>query len=86
MGHVITQDSVKPDPRKIEAVQKFPRPKTRKFLGLIGYYRRFIPGFAKLAKPLTHLAKLGVKFHWEKSQQEASEKLRDIIITEPILQ
>ena len=90
MGHVITQDGVKPDPRKIEAVQKFPRPKTRKnikqFFGLIGYYRRFIPGFAKLAKPLTHLTKLGVKFHWGKSQQEAFEKVRDIIITEPILQ
>ena len=90
LGHVITQYGVKPDPRKIEAVQKFSRPKTRKnikqFLGLIGYYRRSIPGFAKLAKPRTHLTKLGVKFHWEKSQQEAFKKLRDIIITEPILQ
>ena len=56
LGHVVTQDGVKPDPRKIEVVKKFPYPKTwkniKQFLGLIGYYRRFIPGFAKLAKPL----------------------------------
>ena len=61
LGHVITQDGVEPDPQKIESVQKFPRPKTRKnikqFVGLIGYYRRFIPGFAKSAKPLAHLRK-----------------------------
>ena len=66
LGHVITENEVKPDPRKIEAVKNFPRPKNRKnvkqFLGLIGYYRRFIPEFAKLAKPLTVLTKLGVKF------------------------
>ena len=90
LGHVITQDGVKPDPRKIEAVKKFPRPKTRRnikqFLGLIGYYRRFIPQFAKMAKPLTHLTKLGVKFSWGDLQQKAFETLRDIIISDPILQ
>ena len=90
LGHVITQDGIKPDTRKIEAIQKFPRPKTRtnikQFLGLIGYYRRFIAGFAKVSKPISQLTKLGVKLHWEKSQQETFEKLRDIIISEPILQ
>ena len=66
LGHTITRDGVKPDTRKIEAVKKIPRPKTRRnikqLLGIIGYYRRFIPDFAKMAKPLTHLTKLGVKF------------------------
>ena len=58
----------------------------KQFLGLIGYYRRFIPEFAKIAKPLTLLTKLGITFHWDQPQQEAFEKLRDLIITEPILQ
>ncbi|KMQ85713.1 hypothetical protein RF55_15566, partial [Lasius niger] len=53
LGHVIGRDGVKPDPKKLEAVQQFPRPKTPKnikqFLGLAGYYRRFIPNFSKLA-------------------------------------
>ena len=90
LGHVITQNGVKPDPRKIEAVKNFPLPKTRKnikqFLGLIGYYRRFIPDFAKLAKPLTFLTKLGVKYIWGQPQQKAFEELRDIILQDPILQ
>ena len=90
LGHIITRDGVKPDPRKIEAVREFPRPKTRKnikqFLGLIGYYRRFIHEFAKIAKPLTLLTKLGIKYHWDQPQQEAFEKLRDLITTQPILQ
>ena len=58
LGHIITREGVKPDPRKIEAVKNFPIPRTKKnikqFLGLIGYYRRFIPEFAKISKPLTH--------------------------------
>ena len=87
---MIIQDGVKPDSQKIEAVKKFPRPKTRRsikqFLGLIGYYRRFIPQFAKMAKPLTHLTKLGVKFAWGDLKQKAFETLRDIIISDPILQ
>ena len=86
---VITENGVKPDPRQIDAVKNSPRPKTRKnvkqFLGLIGYYRRFIPEFAKLAKPLTVLTKLGVKFRWDEAQQRAFEKMQDLIITDPIL-
>jgi len=61
LGHVIREDGVKPDPKKIEAVSNFPRPKNAKnvkqFLGLAGYYRRFIPDFSKTAKPLTTLLK-----------------------------
>ena len=50
LGHVIAQEGVKPDPKKFQAVMQFPQPKNRKnvkqFLGLAGYYRRFVPGFA----------------------------------------
>lgn len=90
LGHVITQNGVKPHPCKIEAFKEFPLPTNRKnikqFLGLIGYYRRFIPDFAKIAKPLTYLLKLGIKFNWEEPQRDAFEKLLNLIISEPIFQ
>ena len=90
LGHVISEDGVKPDPRKIEAVKNFPVPKRRKnikqFVGLVGYYRRFIPDFARIAKPLNSLLKEGVPFQWTDSQQIAFETLRDIICSEPLLQ
>ena len=62
LGHILTSRGVKPDPGKIKAVKQFPVPKTKKnikqFLGLVGYYRRFIQDMAKIAKPLTtHLKK-----------------------------
>jgi len=57
LGHVISKDGVKPDPKKLEAVRQFPGPKTPKnikqFLGLVGYYTRFTPNFSTLAKSLT---------------------------------
>lgn len=63
LGHVISENGVYPDPEKIKAVQNFPVPKTPKhikqFLGLAGYYRRFIEGFSKITKPLTNLLKTG---------------------------
>ena len=61
LGHLISKEGVKPDPAKIEAVSKFPQPKNQKnirqFLGLAGYYRRFIQGFSQIAKPLSNLLK-----------------------------
>lgn len=65
LGHVITQEGVKPNPSKIEAVEKFPLPTTPKeiksFLGLIGYYRRFIANFSQIVTPLTKCLKKGAK-------------------------
>lgn len=61
LGHVICKDGVKPNPSKIAAIEKYPLPKTtteiKRFLGLLGYYRKFIPNFAKLTKPLTQCLK-----------------------------
>ena len=61
MGHVIGNGQVKPDPKKIAAVKSYPVPKTKKdvrsFLGLTGYYRRFITNYARLAMPLSDLTK-----------------------------
>nr|XP_034195197.1 uncharacterized protein LOC117611373 [Osmia lignaria] len=90
LGHIITEDGVKPDPAKVEAVQRFPIPKTvkniRQFLGLCGYYRRFIKDFSKIAKPLSDLMKKEQKFEWSSQQQQAFEFLRNVLCEEPILQ
>lgn len=90
LGHVIGEDGVKPDPNKISAVQNFPVPKNPKnikqFLGLAGYYRRFIPNFSKVAKPLTDLLKKDKPFKWELTQTKAFEILKEALCKKPILQ
>jgi len=90
LGHVISKDGVKPDPKKLEAVRQFPRPKTPKnikqFLGLAGYYRRFIPSFSKLVKPLTNLLKNDTRFEWTSAQEESFEILKQKLCEEPVLQ
>ena len=66
LGHVVSKDGIQVDPKKIEAVADWPRPTTvieiRSFLGLVGYYRRFIKDFSKIAAPLTRLTQKNVKF------------------------
>jgi len=75
LGHIIGSDGVKPDPAKVKAIMNFPTPKNPKnnkqFLGLAGYYRRFIPNFSKVAKPLTDLLKKDKKFDWQDKQTKA---------------
>ena len=90
LGHIISDTGVKPDPAKIQAVKEFPRPQHAKnikqFLGLSGYYRRFVPNFSKIARPLTELLKKDVHFIWKEEQEQAFVQLRDALCTEPILQ
>ena len=90
LGHIITEDGVKPDLGKIEAVRNYPIPSTPKgikqFLGLTGYYRRFIPDFSKIARPLTQLLKRDTTFEWGPSQKTAFDHLRLALQKEPILQ
>jgi hypothetical protein len=68
LGHIVTAKDVKPDDRKIEAVIKFPAPKSQKdirsFLGLAGYYRKFIANFSAIARPLTDLLKKEKEWNW----------------------
>ena len=90
LGHIIGRDGVKPNPAKIEAIKKFPQPKTakavRQFLGLSGYYRRFMKDYVKLSKPLTELLKKDTKFEWGTTQKQSFRKLRRYLCDNPILQ
>ncbi|GJV02794.1 putative reverse transcriptase domain-containing protein [Tanacetum coccineum] len=77
------------DPSKIKAVKNWNPPKTptkiRSFLGLAGYYRRFIANFSKIAKPLTLLTKKDKKFEWGDEQDNAFQTLKDMLCDAPIL-
>ena len=81
LGHVINADGIHVDPEKIEAVVVWKPPKTvmevKSFLGLAGYYRRFIEGFSKIAKPLTTLTQKGGKFDWTETYQKSFELLKE---------
>lgn len=90
LGHVITDEGVKPDPQKVECVKSFPVPKNvreiKSFLGLSGYYRRFINNYGQIAKPLTTLLKKDVPFRWSDLCQESFENLKNLLTKSPILQ
>lgn len=90
LGHLITGKGIQPDPSKFSAVRDFPTPRNprgiKSFLGMIGYYRRFIPNFAELAKPLTKLLKKTVKFCWTDESECSFQQLKSKLITPPILQ
>lgn len=90
LGHMITKDGIKPNPKKIIAIQKFPIPRTAKeiksFLGLLGYYRRFIKGFAKLTKPFTKCLKKGATIVHNSEFLEAFEMCKNVLCNDPVLQ
>ncbi|XP_033728208.1 uncharacterized protein LOC117317503 [Pecten maximus] len=89
LGHVVSEEGVKCDPEKTKVVQEWPRPanrsEIRSFLGLVGYYRRFVCDSSQLAAPLTRLTKKNVPFHWDDSCEESYQQLRSALLTTPIL-
>ena len=88
-GHILGKEGIKPVPAKTEAIKVMHPPvnpkQVRAFLGLVGYYRKFIRNFAKIAKPLTMLTQMDVKFEWKEIHQDAFMKLKEAIIQAPIL-
>ena len=74
LGHVVSKDGIQVDPKMIEAILEWPRPttvtKVRGFLGLAGYYRRFVKDFSKIVAPLTRLTQKNVKFNWTNRCEE----------------
>jgi hypothetical protein len=89
LGHTISQDGVSVDPEKVQEVMNWKPPTTvrqiRSFLGLAGYYRRFIPDFSRIAKPMTELLKKGVKYEWRQKCEDAFHTLRQHLTTAPVL-
>jgi len=100
LGHVVSADGISADPEKTEAVRNWPTPtnvkEVRKFLGFVGYYRRFIKGFSNIARPLNDLL-IGqsnsktvtsikkVKFEWAEEQQKAFANLKQQLVNPPVL-
>ena len=89
LGHLISGEGIKPLPKKLESIKEMPPPTTPKevkqFLGLIGYYRKFVPRFADVARPLTNLTRLDQPFEWSDKCQASFELLKEALIKEPIL-
>ena len=89
LGHVISSNGISPDPDKVVAVKEYPVPtnvkELRAFLGLSGYYRRFVKSYAKIATPLYNLTSKGVPFEWSTDCQVAFEQLKSALISPPIL-
>ncbi|GJW00916.1 putative reverse transcriptase domain-containing protein [Tanacetum coccineum] len=89
LGHLIDNQGLHVDPAKIEAVKNWTSPTTpteiRQFLGLAGYYRRFIEGFSKIAKPLTKLTQKNKKYIWGEEQELAFQLLKQKLCEAPIL-
>jgi len=89
LGVIMGPEGFQMEPEKVEGVTKWPTPQcvknVQKFLGLANYYRRFVKDFAKIAKPLHQLVRKDEKWRWEKKQEEAFTKLKEIFITKPVL-
>ena len=89
LGHLVSGKGIKPLPEKLEIIKKMPASTTPKeikqFLGLVGYYRKFIPRFTDIARPTTNLTKQDVPFEWIIQCQASFEMLKEALITSPIL-
>jgi transposase InsO family protein len=89
LGHVVSAKGISMEEDKVKAIQEWPVPSSttavRSFLGLTGYYRRFVKGFGRIALPLTNLLQNESKFQWTESQQQAFDSLKQAISSAPVL-
>jgi hypothetical protein len=89
LGHVISAGGVAVDPSNVESVLNWKQPKMvseiRSFLGLAGYYPRFIENFSKIARPMTRLFQKDVKYKWTKECEQSFQKLKKRLVTAPVL-
>jgi hypothetical protein len=87
--HIVSAEGVAVHPSKVESVTKWESPKNpgeiRSFLGLAGYYRRFIENFSKIAKPMTELLKKEKKFEWTNACEARFQDLKQRLVTAPVL-
>ena len=89
LGHIVSDQGVEMDPRKTEVVKNCPKPLNptdiHSFLGLYGYYRRFVKGFSSIAAPLTTLTKKKDKFEWTEACEKSFQELKDRLTSAPVL-
>lgn len=89
LGHIVEGGCIRPSERKTEAVRNFPSPtnvrQIQQFLGLTGYFRKFIPGYSIIARPLTNLLKAEAIFEFGASETSAFEQLKSMLVNRPVL-
>jgi hypothetical protein len=89
LGHVLSAGGVSVDPKKIQSVMDWEAPTTqievRSFLGLAGYYRKFVEGFLSIARPMAQSLKKDKKFEWTPKCEESFQELKKWLVTAPIL-
>jgi hypothetical protein len=89
LGHIITVEGIATNPSKVEAVNKWPIPTNvkglRGFLGLAGYYRRFIQNYGIISRPITDLLKKGTLFVWSETVQQAFDAVKQALSSAPVL-
>ena len=89
LGHLISSSGIQPLPEKLGSIKIMPAPRSPKevkqFLGLAGYYHKFVPRFSDLSRPLTRLTRKDVLFEWTKECQACFELLKETLCTHPIL-
>ena len=89
LGHIISGEGITPLPEKFDSIQKMLRPQNPKevkqFVGLIGYYRKFVPRFSDLARPLNPVTQKNTAFEWTQVCQESFKLLKTSLMTEPVL-
>ncbi|XP_073022245.1 uncharacterized protein [Primulina eburnea] len=89
LGHVISEAGVSVDPKKVESILDWPKPRNatdiRSFLGLAGYYRKFVEGFSSIAVPLTRLTQKNSKFIWDDNCEKSFQTLKEKLASTPVL-
>ena len=89
LGHIVSKEGIRVDPKKIEVIVEWKPPrnvtKIRSFLGLAGYYRRFVKGFSMTAAPMTRLLQKNVKHEWSEKCQRSFDKLKAFLTEAPVL-
>jgi len=89
LGHIITRNGIMMDQKKIQSVIDWPTPRdvhdVKSFLGMCAYYRKFISHYSEIASPMHELTKKSVSFHWAEKQIESFIKLKQAIVSRPVL-
>jgi hypothetical protein len=89
LGHIISEEEIVVDPEKVEAIREWSVPRNvaevRSFMGLVGYYRRFITSFSKIAHPITSLQRKEKKFQWTEQCEKGFQRLKQLLTSAPIL-